>query len=82
MNKCYKCTTCENYYLCQDCFNLNIHNEHSFDYREVGDESIEGVKRGNLVDLETFSTMEDSDERTFNGFTTSNSSETSQSRYQ
>lgn len=33
--KCYRCTTCHDYFLCQTCFNLNIHNEHSFDYREV-----------------------------------------------
>ena len=33
--KCYRCTTCHDYFLCQACFNLNTHNEHSFDYREV-----------------------------------------------
>ena len=34
-DKCYKCTTCHDYYLCQTCFNSNIHDEHSFEYREV-----------------------------------------------
>ncbi|CAF1622690.1 unnamed protein product [Rotaria sordida] len=33
-DKCYKCTICHDYFLCQTCFNLNIHNEHNFDYRE------------------------------------------------
>ncbi|CAF1684777.1 unnamed protein product, partial [Adineta ricciae] len=32
--KCYKCTTCTDFYLCQTCFNSNFHNEHQFDYRE------------------------------------------------
>ena len=33
--KCYKCTTCTEFYLCQPCFNTDFHREHTFVFREV-----------------------------------------------
>lgn len=33
--KCYKCTSCPEFYLCQACFNTDFHKEHNFLYREV-----------------------------------------------
>lgn len=33
--KCYKCTSCPEYYLCQPCFNTDAHKDHSFVFREV-----------------------------------------------
>lgn len=33
--KCYKCTSCNEFYLCQPCFNTDFHNSHSFVFREV-----------------------------------------------
>lgn len=35
VGKCYKCTVCNELYLCQTCFNTNFHNNHSFVFREV-----------------------------------------------
>ncbi|XFF97963.1 PREDICTED: E3 ubiquitin-protein ligase ZSWIM2 [Capra hircus] len=32
--KCYKCTTCIEYHLCQDCFDSCCHLSHSFMFRE------------------------------------------------
>ncbi|XDC71600.1 hypothetical protein R6Z07F_002773 [Ovis aries] len=32
--KCYKCTTCIEYHLCQDCFDSCCHVSHSFMFRE------------------------------------------------
>lgn len=32
--KCYKCSVCVEYHLCQACFNTPTHQEHSFQYRE------------------------------------------------
>jgi len=73
--KCYKCTTCHDYFLCQTCFNLNIHNDHSFDYREVR----KHYKKkqtflffpSNKIDfyLEIISTLESRNTRTFNCIT-------------
>lgn len=34
VGNCYKCTSCESYYLCQTCFNMPIHQEHSFKFRQ------------------------------------------------
>ncbi|XP_046349991.2 E3 ubiquitin-protein ligase ZSWIM2-like [Haliotis rufescens] len=31
--KCYRCTHCTEYYLCQSCFNTPTHTQHSFEYR-------------------------------------------------
>lgn len=33
--KCYKCTSCNEFYLCQACFNTDFHNKHDFVFREV-----------------------------------------------
>lgn len=33
--KCYKCTSCNEFYLCQPCFNTDFHNSHTFVFREV-----------------------------------------------
>ena len=33
--KCYKCTSCNEFYLCQPCFNTDFHREHGFLFREV-----------------------------------------------
>ena len=33
--KCYKCTFCRDFHLCQACFNTDFHMEHDFLYREV-----------------------------------------------
>lgn len=32
--KCYKCTLCYEFYLCQGCFNTRFHHEHEFLFRE------------------------------------------------
>jgi E3 ubiquitin-protein ligase ZSWIM2 len=32
--KCYRCTLCADYHLCQACFNTNVHTQHSFVFRE------------------------------------------------
>ena len=32
--KCYKCTLCNEFYLCQACFNTDLHKEHNFVFRE------------------------------------------------
>jgi E3 ubiquitin-protein ligase ZSWIM2 len=32
--KCYKCSTCEDFYLCQACFNTDFHRQHEFLFRE------------------------------------------------
>ncbi|VDI01802.1 E3 ubiquitin-protein ligase ZSWIM2-like isoform X6 [Mytilus galloprovincialis] len=31
--KCYRCSICTEYNLCQTCFNTQIHTQHPFDYR-------------------------------------------------
>ncbi|XP_052094745.1 E3 ubiquitin-protein ligase ZSWIM2-like isoform X3 [Mytilus californianus] len=31
--KCYRCSICAEYNLCQTCFNTQIHTQHPFDYR-------------------------------------------------
>ncbi|XP_077966256.1 E3 ubiquitin-protein ligase Zswim2-like isoform X1 [Styela clava] len=31
--KCYKCTTCSSFYLCNTCFHGNKHRHHSFEFR-------------------------------------------------
>ncbi|ELK27697.1 E3 ubiquitin-protein ligase ZSWIM2 [Myotis davidii] len=33
--RCYKCTQCEEYHLCQDCFPSCSHGSHAFTFREV-----------------------------------------------
>ncbi len=33
--KCYKCTVCNEFYLCQACFNTDFHQQHSYVFREV-----------------------------------------------
>lgn len=57
-----------------------MHNEHSFDYREVRNTHVRRWRNG--WDLEIFSTLENRDKRTFNRSTSSNSSDASQSRCQ
>ncbi|CAF0729721.1 unnamed protein product [Didymodactylos carnosus] len=47
--KCYKCNICQDYFLCQTCFNLNIHNEHSFDYREKSFQRWKNASRDHLT---------------------------------
>lgn len=68
--KCYRCTTCHDYFLCQTCFNLNIHNEHSFDYREVEKKNkIPILGDETFWSLEIISTLEIGSSRTFNSIT-------------
>ncbi|XP_048755909.1 E3 ubiquitin-protein ligase ZSWIM2-like isoform X2 [Ostrea edulis] len=31
--KCYRCTACSDFHLCQSCFNTSIHTSHPFEYR-------------------------------------------------
>ncbi|XP_060607453.1 uncharacterized protein LOC132759651 isoform X2 [Ruditapes philippinarum] len=31
--KCYRCSTCTDFHLCQSCFNTPIHTQHAFEYR-------------------------------------------------
>ncbi|KAK3108108.1 hypothetical protein FSP39_001414 [Pinctada imbricata] len=31
--KCYRCSVCAEYYLCQSCFNTQLHTNHPFEYR-------------------------------------------------
>ncbi|XP_059145371.1 uncharacterized protein LOC131932456 isoform X2 [Physella acuta] len=31
--KCYRCSVCPNYLMCQKCFNLPVHTNHSFHFR-------------------------------------------------
>ncbi|XP_061186104.1 E3 ubiquitin-protein ligase ZSWIM2-like isoform X2 [Saccostrea echinata] len=31
--KCYRCTACTDFHLCQTCFNTSIHTSHPFEYR-------------------------------------------------
>nr|XP_022306012.1 uncharacterized protein LOC111112643 isoform X2 [Crassostrea virginica] len=31
--KCYRCTACTDFHLCQSCFNTSIHTSHPFEYR-------------------------------------------------
>lgn len=33
--KCYKCTTCKEFYMCQACFNTDTHTKHAFVFREA-----------------------------------------------
>lgn len=34
VGKCYKCSTCTDYHLCQTCFNTATHLDHSFQFRQ------------------------------------------------
>ena len=81
-DKCYRCTTCHDYYLCQTCFNLNIHNEHSFDYREVRKNIcfVLSTKLNKFLYLEIISTLENGNTRTFNSITKCITSDVSRSR--
>ncbi|XP_045216191.2 uncharacterized protein LOC123566297 isoform X2 [Mercenaria mercenaria] len=31
--KCYRCSSCADFHLCQSCFNTPIHTQHAFEYR-------------------------------------------------
>ena len=44
--KCYKCTSCPEFYLCQSCFNTNFHRNHQFVFREVITESLSSKRLG------------------------------------
>lgn len=33
--KCYRCSSCTDFHLCQSCFNSPIHTQHAFQYRHV-----------------------------------------------
>ncbi|XP_055901014.1 E3 ubiquitin-protein ligase Zswim2-like isoform X2 [Biomphalaria glabrata] len=32
--KCYRCSVCPTYYMCQRCFNLPVHTNHAFQFRQ------------------------------------------------
>lgn len=34
VGNCYKCASCDSYYLCQACFNTTIHEEHPFQFKQ------------------------------------------------
>ncbi|XP_013415948.1 E3 ubiquitin-protein ligase ZSWIM2-like isoform X2 [Lingula anatina] len=44
--KCYNCTVCVTYYLCQECFNTQIHTEHSFQFRQKPTQRWRPAQRG------------------------------------
>ncbi|XP_071477687.1 E3 ubiquitin-protein ligase Zswim2-like [Diadema antillarum] len=44
--KCYKCTTCPDYHLCQNCFSANAHMQHSFQFRQKSSQRWRPAQRG------------------------------------
>ncbi|XP_038077453.1 E3 ubiquitin-protein ligase Zswim2-like [Patiria miniata] len=44
--KCYRCTECFDYCLCHACFLTNIHNEHSFKFRQKMNQRWRPAQRG------------------------------------
>nr|XP_006814084.1 PREDICTED: E3 ubiquitin-protein ligase Zswim2-like [Saccoglossus kowalevskii] len=44
--KCYRCTTCVDYCLCQGCFNTDTHTQHSFVYRQKSNQRWRPAERG------------------------------------
>ncbi|XP_064648018.1 E3 ubiquitin-protein ligase Zswim2-like isoform X2 [Lineus longissimus] len=44
--KCYKCSICAHYYLCQTCFNTQTHTQHSFLFRQKSSQRWRPAQRG------------------------------------
>ncbi|XP_077978469.1 E3 ubiquitin-protein ligase Zswim2-like [Glandiceps talaboti] len=49
--KCYRCTNCVDYCLCQGCFTTSVHMEHSFLFRQRANQRWRPAERGSGATL-------------------------------